>query len=193
MSKEIKVALQFSLWVNGPVSDLRWEIDHCLGECSDGRHPFEVEMLQSALERIVASSIRYAVNVQAHKEFGKEPMVQVGPQSQASRASIEAEKLLRDLTVHCSRHEGRVVTAHVVDQALETDGATKWRVLCRDDRKPNGAPGDYVLGSRVFDDADAARAHAIGISPSRFPIVVEAHKAETVLGALNLKTDRWDR
>jgi hypothetical protein len=52
--------------------------------------------------------------------------------------------------------------------------------------------GDYHMSSRVFDTADAARLDADGISCSRFPIIVEAEKADAVLGALNMKADRRD-
>jgi hypothetical protein len=191
MSHEIKVTLQFNLGVSGPSSDLREEMDYILGNWSDGRYPFCVEMIRHGLEDLVGGAVRRAVDAQAHKEFGDE-MVTTGPNSQTSRAHLEAEKLLEGLTVHC-RSDGRAVAAHVVDVDDEfegTSGSPKWRVLCRDDRKPDGTPGDYAMGSRVFDDDEAARTHAGGISSSRFPIIVEAHKAEAVLGMLNLEPDR---
>jgi len=203
MSHEIKVTLQFNLEVNGPPSDLRKEIGQIFAGWSDGRYPFSVEMVSHGLEDVVASAVRSAVEAQAREEFGDE-MVDTSPpehvgqlmrQSQTRRSHLEAEKLLQDLSVHC-RSDGRAIAAYVVDPDDEFEGeaeSPKWRVLCRVDRKPDGAPGDYVMSGRVFDDADAARADAIGVSSSRFPIVVEAHKAETVLAMLNLKADRWDR
>jgi hypothetical protein len=196
MSHEIKVTLQFNVGVNGPSSDLRFDIDRILGAWSDGRYPFSVELIRHGIEEVVAAAVRSAVDAQARGEFGDE-MVATSPDSKTSRAHLEAEKILKDLAVRC-RSDGRAVAAHVVDDDFEFEGekeTPKWRVLCRDDRKEDGGPGDYAMSSRVFDDAEAARAWAEGVSSSRFPIIVEAHKADTVLGALNIKNDTgwWER
>jgi hypothetical protein len=190
-SVELSVTLQFPVTIRcgfDVLSDLREEIDRHLRHWSDGRYHFSTEMVMHGLEQVVESAVRDSVETTTRKMFGDE-MVQVGPRSQSSRAHLEAEKFLRDLSVRCY-HDGRAISAAVVDTELELEGTTKWRVLCRDDRKPDGSPGDYAMSSRVFDDADAARAHAICISPSRFPLVVEADKADAVLGALNLKRAR---
>lgn len=200
MSHEIKVTLQFNLGVDGPPSDLRKEINEIFRSWSDGRYPFSVEMVRHGLEDVVASAVRSAVDAQAREEFGDEMVDTSLPEhlgrSQTRRSHLEAEKLLKDLAVHC-RSDGRAITAYVVDADDEFENgessSSKWRVLCRLDRKPDGTPGDYVMSSRLFDDAEGARLDANGVSPSRFPIVVEAHKAETVLEMLNMKSGRWDR
>jgi hypothetical protein len=189
-SVELAVTLQFPVTIRCgfDMVDLREEIDRHLRHWSDGRYHFSTEMVMHGLEQVVESALRDSVEAAARKNFGGE-MVQTGPRSQSSRAHLEAEKLLQDVSVRCY-HDGCAVSAAVVDVELELEGTTKWRMLCRDDRKPEGAPGDYAMSSRVFDDADEARAHAVGISPSRFPLVVEADKADAVLGALNLKKGR---
>lgn len=191
MSQQIKITLQFDVNVDGPASDLRWEIDHILGQWSDGRYPFNVELIREGLEGVVCRAVRLAVEQAARKEFGDE-MVQVSPRSQSSRSCVEADKVLKDLSVHLVG-DGRALAAHVVDDGLEYDSVTRWRVLCRDDRQPDGSLGPYAMSSRVFDDAQMARTWAMGMSSSRFPLVVEAEKAETVMGALNMKGDRWKR
>lgn len=47
-------------------------------------------------------------------------------------------------------------------------------VICRDDVKPDGSPGDYVLATRrVFENAKLAQEYAGSINASRAPLVVE--------------------
>lgn len=77
---------------------------------------------------------------------------------------------------------GRALAVSVRQDGLDR----KWRVLSRDDRQPDGSPGAYRMSRRrVFDDAESARTWAEGISPSRFPLIVEAERAEMVLAVLN--------
>lgn len=46
-------------------------------------------------------------------------------------------------------------------------------VICREDRKANGKPGDYALATRrIFPDAKSARDWAKGINRARSPLVV---------------------
>jgi hypothetical protein len=187
---EYKIVLQQNIRVGGLEisTDLREEIDRLLGDCRDGRYLFYVEALQLSIASCVNTAVQLVVDRGARKEFGDE-MVKVGPRSEASRAHLEAEKILDKMSIN-SVSDCRALSASAVDVEHELLPDAKWRVLCRDDRKEDGTPGEYVLSSRVFDDADAARADAEGISSSRFPIIVEASKADTVLGALNFKTDR---
>lgn len=81
--------------------------------------------------------------------------------------------------------------ALVVVEELPPERADAWRVLCRDDRQPDGSPGAYALDSHFFAVADAARDYASGISPSRFPFIVEAKKADAVLTVLNMKLEHY--
>lgn len=191
MISDIKVTLQFSLFAIGldVPGELCAEIDHVLGDWSDGRHPFDVEMIHRGVEGVVEGAIRVAIETSARKTFGDE-MVKVTPNSETSRALIESQKLLKDLSIRCHA-DVRAVSTSVNTDTVELDGPPKWRVLCRDDRKPDGTPGDYSMSIRVFDTADEARALAEGYSSSRFPLIVEAEKAHAVLGALNLKPGRW--
>ena len=193
MSAEYKIVLQQNIRVDGlaTTTDLREEIDSILGDCRDGRYPFNVETLQIALASLVETAVLLAVDRSARKEFGNE-MVKVGPRSETSRAHLEVEKILNALTIDCVS-DGRALSASVVDVERELLPEAQWRVLCRDDRKPDGTPGDYSMSIRIFDNADDARLDANGISCSRFPIIVEASKADAVLGALNFKADRWGK
>lgn len=46
-------------------------------------------------------------------------------------------------------------------------------VVCRDDSKEDGSPGDYTLATRtLFPTPEAAETYASGISPERHALVV---------------------
>lgn len=46
-------------------------------------------------------------------------------------------------------------------------------VVCRDDTKEDGSPGDYTLATRtLFPTPEAADSYASGCSPERQPLVV---------------------
>lgn len=186
MSAEYKICLQQSIRVDG-LETSREEIDRLLGDWRDGRYPFYVEAIQISMASIVDTAIRLVVDRSARKEFGDE-MVKVGPGSETSRAHLETEKILRDLTINCVSDCRALSATTIIEHELLPD--SKWRVLSRDDRKLDGAPGDYTMSSRIFSNADDARLYANGISCSLFPIIVEALKADAVLGALNLKDRR---
>ena len=168
MSAEYKIVLQQNIRVDGlaTTTDLREEIDSILGDCRDGRYPFNVETLQIALASLVETAVRLAVDRSARKEFGNE-MVKVGPRSETSRAHLEAEKILNALTIDCVS-DGRALSASVVDVERELLPEAQWRVLCRDDRKPDGTYlATTPMSSRIFDNADDARLDANGISRAR--------------------------
>ncbi len=49
-----------------------------------------------------------------------------------------------------------------------------FNVLCREDMRPDGTLGNYVLAtSRHFATKDEAIHYAKSVAPSRFPIVVQ--------------------
>jgi len=185
--KIAKVALQFNFWVSSaPVpADFQHQLDRHLAEWRDGRYPLAVEMLRHAACEVVEASIGNSIDDLMRKKFPNE-MVQTGEHSRTSRAHLETEVALKELKIH-SRKDVRVIAAHAPDDSPEREGT--WRVLCRDDRLPDGNPGPYALGSKIFAGPEAARKWAEGVSPSRFPIIVEDAKAEMVLGALNFKQE----
>jgi len=46
-------------------------------------------------------------------------------------------------------------------------------VVCRNDRNADGTPGPYGLATRrVFSSEEQAQTYALGVSPSREPLVV---------------------
>lgn len=51
-------------------------------------------------------------------------------------------------------------------------------VVCREDRQPDGTPGNYTLLTRtVFLTEEGAAEYASGVSPSREPLVVKGRFA----------------
>ena len=103
---------------------------------------------------------------------------------------VQTFRYASDIAGYVHLTEGGGDALAVVEE-LASERADAWRVLCRNDRLPDGTPGAYALDSHFFAVADAARDYASGISSSRFPFIVEAQKADAVLAVLNMKLEHY--
>jgi hypothetical protein len=78
---------------------------------------------------------------------------------------------------------------------MTRDGFT-YIVICREDRKDDGSPGDYTLSTRrVFATAEAAQMYLKGVCPSREPLVINGrfHQLRFYRGVdLSTPIDEWE-
>jgi len=172
--------LLYDLFDTGRVAN---KITNVLSWWSDGRYSFNVEMIQSAVAKILENTIVASVGDSCRTLYGDE-MVAVGPGSQSSKAGLVTDEICKNLRVLASHQITAVEVSDADAEVSYSDGG--YAVICRPTRKEDLSRGSYEEATeRRFPTEADAYLYAEGIPTSRHPVVVESWRLTLVLGALN--------
>ena len=159
------------------------KISNVLSWWSDGRYSFNVEMIQSAVAKILDNTIVAAVGDSCRTLYGDE-MVPVGPGSQTSKASLVTDEICKNLRVLATHNIAAIEVSDADAEVSYADGG--YAVICRADRGEDVGRGRYEEAtSKRFETEEDAFLYTEGISASRKPVVIEGWRLTLVLGALN--------
>lgn len=181
---EVEVADDFPVSADAIRKIAKWKSN----DWSDGRYPFDVEMMHSGASSMAsyhiseAVSYHYAERVEAH--FGR-------ANDHWSARNALAERCEKSVHRRSPREIEVSVTAHPIDPEHKY-ASMPHVVLCRDDAKEDGSAGDYRLATRtVFEGRESASLYASTIAASRDPIVSPLPLAELRVGEDRGRLEYW--
>lgn len=177
-----------------PVSnaDLERTGERDANDWCDGRYPHSVEDMHHAAARLAESAVLRAIDwhysERLDRYFGRERACRMPFEIRNHLAKRCQDRLGRFRLVNGGEIEV-AVTTHPITHRYAYDSHI---VICRDDAKPDGSPGDYQIATRtVFEGREAAEAYAKTLSPARTPIVVPVSLSELRIGEDRGQLSYW--
>ena len=112
----LTIELDFMTWDKPVNPELSEMLNHVLQDWSDGRYPFDVEMLYEGISRAIKKAAQHVVQKEMDDKYGDEMVVSEDGNSRMSRAYLEAAKAPLDVPYINGEARAKIERKHPPDE-----------------------------------------------------------------------------